>query len=57
MTLELVVDFLERPPITAGTRRRLHFPYTLNARQSFYGVVESKEAAKRAFAERWRGLT
>lgn len=29
------------------------FPHTLNAWQP--GVVETKEAAKRAFAERWRG--
>jgi hypothetical protein len=32
----------------------LGFPYTLNAWKPFYGVVESKEAAKQAFAERWR---
>ncbi|MGE3988412.1 hypothetical protein [Pseudorhodoplanes sp.] len=33
----------------------LAFPHTLNARQPFYGLAESKDAAKRAFAERWRG--
>jgi hypothetical protein len=33
----------------------LAFPHTINARQPFYGLEESKEAAKRAFAERWRG--
>lgn len=32
----------------------LGFPYALNARQPYYGVVESKQAAKRAFAKRWR---
>jgi hypothetical protein len=32
----------------------LAFPHTLNARQPFFGLAESKAAAKRAFAERWR---
>jgi len=32
----------------------LAFPHTLNAWMPYYGVVESKDAAKRAFAERWR---
>lgn len=32
----------------------LAFPYTLNAWQPYYGISESKDAAKRAFAERWR---
>ncbi len=34
----------------------LGFPHTLNARQPYYGTVETKEAAKRAFAERWRAM-
>jgi hypothetical protein len=33
----------------------LGFPHTLNARQPYYGTVDTKEAAKQAFAERWRG--
>ena len=32
----------------------LAFPHTLNARQPFFGLAESKDAAKQAFAERWR---
>ena len=32
----------------------LGFPHTLNARQPYYGTVETKEAAKQAFAARWR---
>lgn len=32
----------------------LAFPHTLNARQPFFGLSESKPAAKAAFAERWR---
>jgi hypothetical protein len=30
------------------------FPYTLNAKHPFCGLAETKEAAKQAFAERWR---
>jgi hypothetical protein len=33
----------------------LGFPHTLNARQPYYGTVETKKAAKQAFADRWRG--
>ena len=32
----------------------LAFPHTLNACQPYYGLAESKDAAKQAFAERWR---
>lgn len=32
----------------------LAFPHTINTWQPFYGLAESKDAAKRAFAERWR---
>jgi hypothetical protein len=32
----------------------LGFPHTLNSRQPYYGTVESKDAAKQAFAEGWR---
>ena len=32
----------------------LAFPHTMNARQPYYGLAESKDAAKHAFAERWR---
>jgi hypothetical protein len=32
----------------------LAFPHTLSAPQPYYGLADSKEAAKRAFAERWR---
>jgi hypothetical protein len=32
----------------------LAFPHTINAWQPYYGLAESKEAAKQAFAERWR---
>jgi hypothetical protein len=46
--------------ISAGMGQRdwwwgLAFPYTINARQPYYGLTDSKDAAKRAFAERWRG--
>jgi hypothetical protein len=34
----------------------LGFPFTLNARQPFYGVADSKDEAKSAFAERWRAI-
>jgi len=33
----------------------LAFPHTLNARQPYYGLADSKDAAMQAFAERWRG--
>ena len=31
------------------------FPHMLNAWQPYYGLSASKEAAKQAFAEGWRG--
>jgi hypothetical protein len=31
------------------------FPHTINAQKPFYGLAETRAAAKRAFAERWRG--
>ena len=44
---------------SAGTGQRdwwwgLAFPFTLNAERPLYGLADSKEAAKQAFAERWR---
>ena len=30
------------------------FPYTINAKEPYFGWAESIEAARNAFAERWR---